>query len=530
MELGLMELGLMELGLMELELTAPADLVGGLGRLKAFAASRDGRARSVPVKLVWHDSPEHALLADGLSLAEQRGTWRLERMMPGEATWLPGQPAPVLSDAPDLSALASPLAPLAAFEGRRSVSLHRIGDQPVTLTIERGVLRAVTAEQPVARILLSGEAAAVRGTAMLIADAIPASVPLGSLAAEAVGLAIGRAPLPRHLGAPALPGTLTDVPAALAHIIGHLTDVILAYAPRAGTLDAAGSEAVHQMRVAVRRARSAISIFRPAVEPGVLNAINDQLRALGRRLGPSRDWDVFTDETMPVIRAAMGDDQRVERLATAAARRRREHRAELATYLASAAFRRFGIELAWFAAAGVPTTGVLAADVPRIGAPSIGARVADALAAGALAAGVADVPAEVPPASLAEFSATVLQHRCRRLIASGKRMEDLDIPGLHGVRLRAKRARYAAEMFASVYHGKGVGRFIRRLSILQQRLGVLNDGAVATHLLEELGGAGGRHAYAVGVVAGFLAARAGKIRPRIILAFEKFRRQPAYWT
>ena len=65
---------------------------------------------------------------------------------------------------------------------------------------------------------------------------------------------------------------------------------------------------------------------------------------------------------------------------------------------------------------------------------------------------------------------------------------------------------------------------------LQQRLGVLNDGAVAMHLLEELGGAGGRHAYATGVVAGFMAARAGKIRPRIMTAFEKFRRQPAYWA
>ena len=136
---------------MELELTAPADSVGGLGRLKAFAANRDGRARTVSVKIVWHDSPEHALLADGLSLAEQRGVWRLERMVPGADTWLPGQPAPVLSDAPDLSALPSPLAPLAAFEGRRTASVHRFGDGFLTLTIERGVLRAVTAEQPVAR-------------------------------------------------------------------------------------------------------------------------------------------------------------------------------------------------------------------------------------------------------------------------------------------------------------------------------------------------------------------------------------------
>ena len=139
-------------------------------------------------------------------------------------------------------------------------------------------------------------------------------------------------------------------------------------------------------------------------------------------------------------------------------------------------------------------------------------------------------PMRVNAVPLRAFSATVLQHRWKKVVSVGKRMEELDIPGLHGVRLRAKRARYAAEIFGTLYPNKTSHRFIRRLGVLQQRLGVLNDGAVATHLLEELGGPSGRHAYAVGVVAGFMAARAGKIRPEIIEAFEKFRRQAVYWA
>jgi triphosphatase len=167
----------------------------------------------------------------------------------------------------------------------------------------------------------------------------------------------------------------------------------------------------------------------------------------------------------------------------------------LTTYLAGADFRRLGIELACFAASS-----------------SWRQQTAD------------------PPQSLSAFGAIVLQHRWKKLVSAGKQMDELDVPGLHGVRLRAKRARYAAEMFATLYPGKAAQRFIGRLGTVQQRLGVLNDGAVATHLLEQLGGAGGRHGYATGVVVGFLAARSGKIRPRIIAAFEKFRRQPAYWT
>jgi triphosphatase len=484
---------------MEFELAADAEAVAGLGRLKSLSACREGKPRSQSVKIVWHDSPEHRLLGNGQALAEQRGIWRLERITPGDDTWLPAQPPPVLADAPDLTALPSPLvpplAPLAAFDGRRTTSVHRFGDETVTLMIEKGILRAVTAERPVARIHLAGDDAAVHAAALLLADAVEVTVPVRSIAAEAIALATGRPPPPRHHGAPRLPESLPDVPAALAHIIGHLTDVILATAPLTATLDATGAEAVHQMRVAVRRARSAISIFRPVIQPGALDTINDRLRAFGKQLGPSRDWDVFADETVPEIQQAVSGDQRLQRLATAASRRRRNHRSELSAYLNGAEFRKLGIELAWFTAAGSWRT-----------------------------------PLTDDPPSLAAFSATVLQHRWKKLVSSGKHMEDLDIAALHGVRLRAKRARYAAEMFATLYHGKTAHRFIRRLSTLQQRLGVLNDGAVAMHLLEELGGASGRHAYATGLVAGFMAARAGKIRPRIGLAFEKFRKQAVYWT
>jgi triphosphatase len=495
---------------MELEFAANAETVARLSRLKALTACRDGRPRAQSVKIVWHDSPEHALLGDGLILAEQRGVRRLERVFPGASTWLPAQPPPVVAEAPDPATLPSPLAPLAAFEGRQTASVHQFAGQPVVVTVAKGILRSVTAEQPVARIWLNGEEQAVRAAALLIAGAEPLAVPLTSLAAEAIALATGRQAAPRHRGAPVLPGDPLSVTGALMHILGHLIDVILANAPIAVTPNAGsagagsiggGPEAVHQMRVAVRRARSALSIFRAAVPDGVLNAISDGLKDLGTRLGPTRDWDVFVEETAPAIEQALANDERLERLIAAASRRRRECQKALAAYLGSAEFRLLGIELAWFAAAGFWHV---------------------------VAEPVGDDAAQTP--QLTEFADQVLQHRWKRLLSSGKRIEDLDIPSLHGVRLRAKRARYAAEMFAALHSDRASQRFIRRLSVLQERLGVLNDGAVATHLLAELGGPAGRHAYATGIVVGFLAGRAAKIRPRIVRAFERFRRQPAYWA
>jgi CHAD domain-containing protein len=173
-------------------------------------------------------------------------------------------------------------------------------------------------------------------------------------------------------------------------------------------------------------------------------------------MGPSRDREVFTDETMPAIREAMTGDQRLERMAAAAVRRRREHRTDLTAYLAGAEFRMLGTELACFFAAGSWRT-----------------RQMDALL------------------SLPAFSASVLQHRWNKLVTAGKRREALDVPGSQGVRLRAKQTRYAAEIFATLYRGRAEHRFIHRLSDLQQRLGVLDDGAVAMSLVAELGRAGG---------------------------------------
>lgn len=487
---------------MELELVAGADTVAGLSRLKTLGASRNGRPRAQSIKIVWHDSPEHALLADGVTLAEQRGARRLERLLPGSATWLPAQPVPVVVEVPDETALPTPLAPLAAFEGRQTTSVHQFADQPVVVTVIKGVIRSVTAEQPAARIWLSGEEEAVRAAAILIAGTIPAAVPVTCLAAEAIALATGRPATPRQEGAPALPAEQLSVTDALTHILGHLIDVMLANAPVAAKLGGDGVEAVHQMRVAVRRTRSAASIFRPALPQGALDGITGNLKELGSKLGPTRDWDVFSEETLPGILQALPDEERLQRLVAAASRRRRECQKALAAYLDSTEFRILGIELAWFAAARFWH---VTAEAPPGEEPD-------------------------PPPLLADFAGQVLQQRWKKLVSAAKRIEELDIPSLHAVRLRAKRTRYAAEMFSTLHQGKATQRFIRRLSALQQRLGVMNDGAVATHLLSELGGQAGRHAYATGIVIGYLAARGARIRPRIVQAFERFRRQPVFWA
>src|SRR6185312_11138030 len=112
------------------------------------------------------------------------------------------------------------------------------------------------------------------------------------------------APLPpRHLGAAAVPGDW-PVSDGLAHVIGHLLDVLLHWADRCRA--AAEPDAVHQARVATRRLRSALSIYKRAAPSPELDALGAGLKRCASRLGAARDWDVFLDGAG--ARLASGDE------------------------------------------------------------------------------------------------------------------------------------------------------------------------------------------------------------------------------
>jgi CHAD domain-containing protein len=303
---------------------------------------------------------------------------------------------------------------------------------------------------------------------------------------------------PRRLGAPILPDG-QEPGVAFALMVGHLADVILYWAPRAAAGD--GTEPVHQMRVALRRLRAGLSVFRRAVGGPSVDAVAAEARHLAALLGPARDWDVFCAETGAAVVDAFAEDRAVARLLAAAERRRRDAYKDLTAFLDSAAFRGLGIRLA-------------------------------ALACGtAWQAELTPEQHEILSGDLAGFAAHVLGRRLKRLLQTGEDIASLDVAALHRVRLDGKRLRYAAEMFAPLFERRDTRRYLRRLTALQERLGTLNDGAVASTLMAELVGArpGAERAFAAGVVRGFVAAKGGAAREEIVDAWKKFRRLEPFW-
>src|SRR5262249_5542056 len=82
-----------------LDLSLPPEDAPRLSRSRALSGLKSGHARSTPARIIWHDSPDGSLAADGVSLAETRNVWRMERLYPtiarpDVAAWPPAAPPP----------------------------------------------------------------------------------------------------------------------------------------------------------------------------------------------------------------------------------------------------------------------------------------------------------------------------------------------------------------------------------------------------------------------------------------------------
>lgn len=466
-----------------------------MSRHPAIAAARNGRGRSAAEELIWLDGAEGELAEAGLALeAGPRGARRLLRVQPdGALPWLPGTLA---EPAGDPEPEEAPV-PVAAFSGRRSLVPLSTPKGAVQAELLFGKLRAVAAERPVARLSLSGPAPALLALAGRLAADLPLLPPRAALAEEGRALALGTPPRPRRHGPPRLDGAAT-VEEALLAAIGHLLEAMLYHAP--ACRPDAGSEGVHQMRVALRRLRSVLRAFRPAARCPAVESFDAGLKALAGLLGPARDWDVFLAGIGAEAAAALGPDRRITALLKAAEVRRQAAYLALRQELDGPGFRRLVLD-------------GLALLLLRPWQDMPPEEAAERLA--------------LLAAPLPEFAAGLLDRRWRKLRAEGEEIAAHSADALHELRLSAKRLRYAAELFAPLWPGKASRRFLKRLSRLQEELGLANDTAAARMLVGSLSGV---PAWAVGAMEGFAVAHLGRARRHALSAWEDLMLAAVFWS
>lgn len=331
--------------------------------------------------------------------------------------------------------------------------------------------------------------------ALSLLDAIPLRLSNSSKAARGYGLYRPEAPaivraaplrLARELTVEE--GLRVIVGNCLAHIQGN----------EAAVVDGSDPEGIHQMRVGLRRLRSALKLFRGRAPcPPQLLA---ELAWLGDAQGQARDWEVLQGVTLPRLAPLVSEPATLALLQPAIGAIAAEHHRQAASAVASERFARLMLGLGgWYVGA-------------RWRGPHSGRRQRKL-----------DAP-------LVKFARKVMARDQAALLRKGRRLPQADPAERHRVRIAAKKTRYASEFFQSLQPSKRVRPYIAALADLQDTLGWLNDAAVADGLLASLqqpGSATAELAGAAGFARGYLSAAPALAQAELLTSWKRFVRTRA---
>jgi len=428
-----------------------------------FAASDllAGAAKSVRQISIYFDTPDHDVTNAGFSLRIRRSGKKRIQTIKADGVSAAGlfirseweraveSDTPVLDYATPLPSLLGDKvdAIIPAFEveiDRRKWNIVE-GDAIVELVLDRGQIMVGDRRSPVCEIeleLKAGDPAALFAFARRIDAIFP--IRLGVLSKSERGYRLIQTAPTKFSAHAVMLGGDTTAGEAFGLIVQscirqfRLNETLL--------LANRNADALHQARVALRRLRSAFSIFKPMVGDAVMD-LRAELRWLASELGNARDLDVLLKraEGGPLYEriAAMRETAYDQVCDLLSATRARSLMFDVTAWIATAN---------WSEEAG-------------------GERQANR-------------PAR-------DFAAEALDRYRRKVKRKGRNLAALDDEMRHEVRKSAKKLRYAAEFFTPLFERKGekrrYKRFIKTLGALQDQLGALNDLATAPALLTRLG-------------------------------------------
>lgn len=253
-------------------------------------------------------------------------------------------------------------------------------------------------------------------------------------------------------------------------------------------------ESLHQMRVGMRRLRSALSMYKRLLH--LPEELQTELDWLATELGEARDWDVLAGATLPSVAKQLANPAHIDNVQAAAATKADEHHRAAAAAVASPRYTRLILGIhRWLQAMGWhDDVELMTASAKELAQP------------------------------VAKFARSVLKRDQRRLRSRAGKLSEATSDARHRVRIAAKKTRYAAEFFASLFATKTVRPYIKFLTGMQDELGFLNDAAVADRLLGDVSASRPELSANVSFVKGFLAARTTNDDKQIIKLWRRFER------
>ncbi len=326
------------------------------------------------------------------------------------------------------------------------------GRVELELALDRGRILAGARREPVSELELElrhGPAAAAFAFAERLGEALPLRPSSADKAAR--GHLLDGAPPPSYRAVrPPLEPSMSSAAAfrrLLRAILVHwlASDTAVRYGRE--------TEAVHQLRVALRRGLVLFGLFRTVLPVADRERLRRRTKTILAGLAEMRELDVVRAEFLETVPAA-GEDA-AALIAPLELRRAKVRNAVLAL-LESPAYAAFLLELAaWLEREGWREH----ADAALL------------------------LRQELP---VAEHASRVLGRCGRRLARACRHLDRLDVEGRHELRLAAKRLRYAIDFFAPLYPAGRTAAWLRRLRRLQDLLGEDSDFASLRPVLDRL--------------------------------------------
>ncbi|TAJ76180.1 MAG: CYTH and CHAD domain-containing protein [Gallionellaceae bacterium] len=445
---------------------APEDMA----RLKRhpFLRSLSGeRATSRKLYSVYFDTPDLKLHHGAMALRLRRvGKQWLQTLKGGGGVraglhqrneW----ETPVAAEQLDFAALeaagASPLPPnlrkklqpLFVTDFTRSIRMLQFEGALIELCMDSGEIRAGKSMHTISELeleLKSGEPLQLFRLALALLDIVPVEVETTSKAEYGYRLhlpvraMVGQAQLPKLDGHDTVESALQQmIWSCLFHLQANV----------AGAVKKADDEYLHQIRVALRRLRVALSMSAKHRGDAELESLRKLVAELGTALGRSREWDVFVTQVLPAVQKYQHVHTGFDAVAQQSEKFRQHCHRHVHAALQSGDFQRLLLRFgAWMN--GEYWRGPANRD------------------------------------DLSGFAAKILRKRSRRVHQCGMYIQKADARQLHVLRIACKNLRYSADLFASLYGADKTKSYLNALVRLQGTLGVLNDNAVALNLLDEL--------------------------------------------
>jgi inorganic triphosphatase YgiF len=462
----------------ELKLEVPVHSLYRLARSPLLQAARKKRSKPSTLVSVYFDTDKLKLRDKGLSLRVRRiGRHHVQTIKQenGESAVLFArgewehqisgrQPDLDVTKDDALRAVFSKnvrrgLKPIFETRVRRTVYPIKSGDSEIELTVDKGKVEVGRQSSPLCEVELElkrGEAAELFKLARMLAEEVPVQLAVKSKAERGYALIAGEQPEAVKAAPVALTSDCTRQAAFQVIARACLRQLV---ANQLATLRG-DPEGLHQMRVALRRLRAAISLFADMLLDPQTEEMKTQFKWITQELGPARELDVFIRRVVRPVTDGKPNGAGVAVLAKDLQQRRQEAFARACAAVESTRFRNLVLDTGCWIEAGDWTHDP--DDLTRL---------------------LREQP-------IVGTAADELRRRWKKILKAGAQLGELDPERRHKIRIQAKKLRYASEFFAGAFPGKKAVRrrkgFVAGLEKLQDALGDLNDIAVHEGLSERI--------------------------------------------